>query len=322
MTTEEGRQLGEHWDKIGQKKLDNYLIQEVEHPGYNSQSVLMRAFHIDWLLPGSGTSIIEEELYYSACVCHAIAEHRKGKFNRLYHTLRYDKDYTGLPQFLNRETQKVLGQNFNLLKLYSELAICFTVGFDNFESPFASRWRDFLSEKRSDKCKVLEVGCGSANDYRFLASYGVSQFLDYHGLDASTSNIRNAKARFPEIDFCKGDVCNIDAEDEAFDIVYSFDVLEHFSPTALQAAIRESLRVTKDELWISLFNADHIASHIIQPEREYFWNLLSISELAEDIQLQGFSVEAISVAKELESRFSDYHHYNQQAHILIARRQR
>jgi hypothetical protein len=67
MITEEGRRLGEHWGRIGPRELDRYLVQDLEHPAYNAQSVLIRLFIIDRLFPAEATSIIEAELYYSAC---------------------------------------------------------------------------------------------------------------------------------------------------------------------------------------------------------------------------------------------------------------
>jgi hypothetical protein len=66
MITDEGKLLGQHWDRIDPVELDSYLIQDVEHPSYNPQSVLIRAFIIDRLFPSDANEIFEEELYFSS----------------------------------------------------------------------------------------------------------------------------------------------------------------------------------------------------------------------------------------------------------------
>ena len=40
------------------------------------------------------------------------------------------------------------------------------------------------------------AACGSANDYRFLHSCGVADFLDYTGYDLCAKNIQNARGIF------------------------------------------------------------------------------------------------------------------------------
>ena len=84
MITEEGMRLGRHWDRIGPSELDRYLVQDVEHPAYNPQSVLIRAFIIDRMFPREAMRIIEAELYYSACASFALSGNREGWFAPLY----------------------------------------------------------------------------------------------------------------------------------------------------------------------------------------------------------------------------------------------
>lgn len=320
MITDEGKRLGAHWDRIGPTELNRYLIQEVEHPAYNPQSILIRAFLIDRLFPAEGDAIVEEELYFSACACFALLGQREGWFPALYRKLKQGCDDDGLPAFLRGESRERFGPAFDLMELYSEIAICLSVGFDDFSSPFEKTWRTFLGGRRSEGCEVLELGCGSANDYRFLEQFGVAEFLEYRGIDVSSSNVRNAASRFPKVTFTLDDVCDLDAKDKTVDVAFAFDLYEHLSPSSISTALSESLRITRDELWISLFNAEHIAHHEIRPEGDYHWNLLSIPELAAEIETEGFEAESISIAQELEGRFEGYRHYNTEAHILIARR--
>ncbi|MFU8847508.1 MAG: class I SAM-dependent methyltransferase [Opitutales bacterium] len=320
MMTEEGQRLGEHWDRISPGKLDSYMIQEVEHPAYNAQSVLIRAFIIDRLFPGEAAEIIEAELYYSACASAALAANREGNFARFYHALRHGATDYLLPPFLNQAHSKRFAGYFDLDKLLDDLAIGLSVGFDHFKSPFEKIWHDFLRERTSQPCRLMEFGCGSANDYRMWAATGLDARVRYRGIDVSSSNIANARKRFPCVDFAVGDICQVEAEDAAFDITLAFDVYEHLSPAALGLALRESLRVTRDECWMSFFNADTSPQHSFREVEDYHWNRLSLPVLVEEIKASGFEVELYSVQDVLASKFEGYQHYNQEAHILVARR--
>jgi len=106
----------------------------------------------------------------------------------------------------------------------------------------------------------------------------------------------------------------------AFDVTVAFDVYEHLSPTALPLALGESLRVTRDECWMSLFNADSCPDHVFQEVEDYHWNMLSLQLLADEIRSFGFDAEIYSVPYILESRFDGYRHFNREAHIIVARR--
>lgn len=320
MITEEGKVLGNHWDRIGSDTLDRYLVQDVENPAFNPQSVLIRAFLLDRLFSGEASKLIEEELFFATCCCFALLGHREGWFPDLYRKVKSACPNPDLPVFLRSGNRQRHGARFELSDVYSELAICIAVGFDDFASPFERLWKDWIRNRDAEPIKLLELGCGSANDFRYFDSYGLTEFCEYSGIDASGANIRNAKRRFPNVQFRVGDACAIGAADQSFDVTVAFDLYEHLSEDALSLAISESLRVTKDELWMSLFNAADIPSHRIEPVDDYHWNLLSLWELQTDIQAQGFDVEIISVAQHLEGRYEGYRHYNQEAYILIATR--
>lgn len=320
MITKEGKVLGQHWDRIGSDTLDRYLVQDVENPAFNPQSVFIRAFLLDRLFPGEASGLIEEELFFATCCCYALLGHRIGWFPDLYRKVKSGCPDPDLPVFLRSGNRQRLGARFELSDVYSALAICIATGFDDFRSPFERLWRDWIRSRDAEPFKILELGCGSANDFRYFDSYGLTALCEYSGIDVSEANVRNAKRRFPHVQFRVGDACAIGAADQSFDVTVAFDLYEHLSEDALSLAVSESLRVTKDELWISLFNASDITSHQIKPVDDYHWNLLSLCELQRDIQARGFEVEIISVSKQLEGRFEGYRHYNQEAHILIATR--
>jgi len=320
MITEEGARLGRRWDRFGAGELDRYLIQEVEHPAYNAQSVLIRAFIIDRLFPGAGTELIDAELYYSACALFALHSNREGCFAPLYDAVQKDSPGHALPPFLQKSYRDRFAQYFDVPGLYDDLAKCLPAGFDNFSSPFENAWRHFLGGRDFKRCRMIELGCGSANDYRVWAASGISSLLDYTGIDVSTLNIGNARRRFRGERFLVGDICAIDAADQSFDVTVAFDVYEHLSPASLSLALTESLRVTRDECWMSFFKADDVPQHGFSEVGDYHRNVLSISLLEAEVRAHGFDVEIYSVPEILESRFDGYRHYNREARILAATR--
>ena len=322
MITEEGMRLSQHWDRIGPRELDRYLIQDVEHPAYNPQSVLIRAFIIDRMFPREAMQIIEAELYYSACASFALCANREGWFAPLYHTLMHGSAGYELPPFLRKKYRDRFSSYFDVSDLFDQLAICLAVGFDNFSSPFEEIWRNFLKGRQFRRCHLVELGCGSANDYRMWSACGVSSLLEYTGIDVSKANIGNAQRRFHDETFLVDDICSIDAGNQSFDVTVVFDVYEHLSPSSLSTALNESLRITRDECWMSFFNAADIPQHTFREVDDYHWNVLSISMLEEEVRATGFDVEIYSVPEILETRFDGYRHYNREAHILAATRKR
>lgn len=320
MITAEGQRLAQHWSRYGRDQLDSYLIQDVEHPSINPQSVLIRAFVIDRLFPGEFAEMIEEELFFAACACHVLQANRQGRLRELFEAVRNTEADAALPEFLRRDFRLETGRLFDLEQLIAGLAKAITLGFEHFSSPFQDVWRQQFQGRSAAAPRIIELGCGSANDYRFWDSYGIAPQVDYVGIDVCEANISNARSRFPKIRFLTGDACCIDEQDRSFDVVLACDLLEHLSPAALDAALVEIERLARDEVWLSLFNASDAAAHIFQPVDDYHWNTLSLSETSRHLGAAGFSTEVVSIADVLEQRFSGYRHYNRAARILIGRR--
>lgn len=320
MITAEGEKLGRHWTQYGQDYLDSYLIQNVEHPSINPQSILIRAFVIDLLFPGKFTEIIEEELFFSACACHALQAYGKGRLRDVFEAVRGNHVNAAIPPFLHKGFRTGRSHIFDCEQLIAELAKCITLGFEYFRSPFQGVWRERLRGRSSAAPRMIELGCGSANDYRFWDEYGMASHVEYIGLDVCEANIRNAKSRFPGVRFLAGDACCTGEDDMAFDVVFVFDLLEHFSPEALDAALMEIARLSRDEVWLSFFNATDAVGHDFQAVGDYYWNTLSLPDISKNLHEAGFLTETVSIAGELEHRFPGYSHYNRNVHIMIGKR--
>lgn len=321
MISEEGRRLARHWQGLGREHLDSYLIQDVEHPAINPQSILVRAFLADRLLPGACAELVSEELLFSACACHALQAHRENKLRELYATVRRAGTGDALPDFLNACLPPHATQSFALETLIADLAKCITLGFEHFTSPFAGRWKECLAQAPSAALSVLELGCGSANDYRFWDAYGLARAIDYVGIDVSEENVRNAKARFPDTSFHVGDACCPDYANRSFDVVFMSDVLEHLSRSAVEAALANAERISRDEIWLALFNAGESAAHRFEAKDDYHWNMLSVAEIGQHLGAVGFSCEILSIAAEMAHRLPGYVHYNPGAYLIVGRRE-
>ena len=329
--TREGRQMGKVWSRYGSAQLDRYLIQEVEHPALNAQSVLMRSFLMDRLFPGRFHDLIERELYFSAVASFGLLALREGWFSQLRDALLSagEDDIPGpdpaLPGFLTVGFRPAPG--FSVTGLMDQLLECSRQGFDQFKSPFEDEIRQALASSTAGeggtpdrRPMVLELACGSANDFRFWHQFGFADRIDYCGVDVCPENIANARTRFPQHDFRVADACALPMADASADVVVAFDLYEHLSEQALEQAIAETARVSRDELWLSFFNAAPVSAHEFRPVDGYHWNLLSLDLLVRELALHDFQSQVVDVAAELSARFPGYRHHNEQAFVLLAGR--
>jgi ubiquinone/menaquinone biosynthesis C-methylase UbiE len=131
------------------------------------------------------------------------------------------------------------------------------IGVDSVEFPPGSResfdalyarWRETIDEHRERflaACRgqrVLEVGCGTACDGRYLVENGV----DYRAVDASRRSLALAREHFSQqglpARFANADATALPFADGAFDLVFSIGVVHHVPDW--ERACREIARVT------------------------------------------------------------------------------
>jgi ubiquinone/menaquinone biosynthesis C-methylase UbiE len=91
---------------------------------------------------------------------------------------------------------------------------------------------------------VLDAACGAGYGSKMLHNSGAKSVV---GVDISEESLHNAQKVYgaDNIDFVYGDVNNLVFEDASFDVVVSFETIEHIDHG--QKWIRESARVLKDE---------------------------------------------------------------------------
>lgn len=124
--------------------------------------------------------------------------------------------------------------------------------------------------------KVLDVGCGLGLMVKYLRMLGV----DAYGVDISNYALLKAEKEVKSY-LKRGSVLNLPFEDDSFDLVVSYDVLEHIPRRKAGKAVKECMRVsnkyclhkifTDENRWIKLFHGLDI-SHVSVFKRKWWEN--------------------------------------------------
>jgi ubiquinone/menaquinone biosynthesis C-methylase UbiE len=181
-------------------------------------------------------------------------------------------------------------------------------------------WRTALTQEKARGLAVLEVACGSANDYRYLESYGIARLVHYTGIDLCEKNIVNAKLMFPQAQFRVGNVLELEFENGSFDYVLVQDLFEHLSLLGLERALEEVCRVARRGLCLGLFNAYEEDGHQLKPLELYHWNRLSVPQLRRFLEQRGFATEVVHIGTFLKWRLGAAHTHNPGAYTVLAER--
>jgi ubiquinone/menaquinone biosynthesis C-methylase UbiE len=322
--------------------LSDYLVADVEDPRLNLQSVLSRHFLIRALTGDRLGGLMEQECQFAAVMNWLLSLARPPRGGddlvAVLHALRCRADNAEgieIPQFVL--------QTFSAFPLAAS-----PVGVPNYlerflaDAPLERReiegrmealdtfrdlWRRTLNEAPASaadpdgraRLSVLEVACGSANDYRFLDAYGIGRLIDYTGLDLCAKNVANAQALFPGVRFAVGNAFELAAPDKSFDLCIVHDLFEHLSLEGMEAALGEICRVTRRGLCIGFFNMDEIGEHRARPVEEYHWNTLSMARVKESFARHGFAAQVLHIGSWLRQQVGCEHTHNPNAYTFWLR---
>ncbi|MBD3267499.1 methyltransferase domain-containing protein [bacterium] len=315
----ENQDLQYTWDRYEAGHLDRYLVKGVEDPRINIQSILNRAYVIDTLWPDTYTGGIYLELRYGTILTWLLKQIESGQS---VEDIRGRIQNNDVPSVV-RETGQWLQGSHCPFPDFIELALDYRnptqpeFGFSEWVlSLFCDYWKNKLSMKTSKPIHVLEVACGSANDYRYLVKTGLADLLQYTGMDISAKNIANAKKRFPEVAFIQCSILENGLQDKKFHYAYVFDLFEHLSPRACLFAMDELIRVTCNEIWIHLFNAHFGPEDLICKKEFYYWNALSVPRLQAYLTTKVKSLDCVVITDFLHDKFGFDEYYNPHAVML------
>ena len=98
--------------------------------------------------------------------------------------------------------------------------------------------RRFSIEIR-DKKPVWDFGCGPGQTARYLRDLGI----EIAGLDLSEKILEQARTIHPDINFRKGDILQLEFDDDSIGGVVAFYAIVHFTEEQVETAFREAFRV-------------------------------------------------------------------------------
>jgi SAM-dependent methyltransferase len=299
------------------------LVSDVEDPRINPQSILTRALICDSLWPGRFEDLIEQEFRFGFALTWVLDHLRKGVSSKMILDAINRSDFERCPKFILETAAALRNSTSPLLDYFSvalstdeeaaEGGIC-----EPALNTFSVLWNEQLRNLDHAGISVVEPACGSANDYRCLHDRGFQRFLRYTGFDIAPKNIANARRRFPDVDFRVDDIFASGLSNESFEYCFVHDLFEHLSPDGLTKAIRETLRFTKREAWLSFFNVGEAPEHRFERRGSYYWNHLSREQLVETVREFAQKVDVVRISDLAKTKFGFVGYFNQGACTIIA----
>ncbi|MBA3529615.1 MAG: class I SAM-dependent methyltransferase [Propionibacteriaceae bacterium] len=290
---QEEAKLKRVWSRHLTEMLDIYLVSGFQDPRLNAQSIIGRHTLVRALFGSEFETLMREELAHAAELNDAIRLRGLEQGVRLTATMNPE---------LQAGVQRVMESVADRLPI------------------FAGRWQEALSGREATPLRVIEFACGSANDYRAFADYGIARFLDYTGIDLNVKNVANARRRFPEVDFRVGSILSLPEKRRSVDYVIGYDILEHLSLQGMQTVLETAERIARRGLYFAFFRMDEVPEHEEHLRGNYHYNLLSVDRMREHMEQRYASVQLIHIAKMFEDEYGYPHSYdyNRRAYSLIA----
>lgn len=330
---QETQALRRMWDRHDAADLRDYLVASVEDPRINLSSILTRHFLVELLFGPRFAALQEAEVRFSMALNWMLQRFEHPMIDEDIESLRLGLrrpmavvEGVTMPNFLHqiytRLPESVAGvqiPNYLDALLTPDLLAMTPVRLpEPVLNTLANAWQQALHGLEAPQLSVLEPACGSANDYRFFAAFGLARFLDYSGFDLCEKNVLNARGLCPGADFYVGNVLQMERPDQSVDVLIAHDLFEHLSPAALEQALAEVTRVTRSAMCLGFFQMHEEPEHLIRPVEEYHWNRLSLPRLREKLEAAGFAVQAIHLDTFLMRQFGGEPTHNPHACVLRA----
>jgi len=338
----ESEKLTQCWMRHEPGTLRDYLVADVEDPRINLQSIFSRHWILERCSGDRFAALMNEEQRFSAAMNALLA-----LFEKLHHPEEAELILYALGQqsdnaegieipHLILDAFKALPVDLCGVTVPNYVATALREG--QFQEgklhlppatldTFAALWSSVLASaatnagsEAQNRPTVLEPACGSANDYRFLHRYGITELIDYTGFDLCAHNVENARAMNPQARFIEGNVFQIAAADRAYDMCFVHDLFEHLSIEGLQTAVGEITRVTRESICAHFFNMDEIPEHQVRPVENYHWNTLSLGRVRDLFHTHGFESQALHIGTFVRRRLNSEGTHNPNAYTLIAKR--
>ena len=325
----ENERLRSSWNCFPEEVLADYLSVGEQDQRINAHSTLTRSLLVDTLWPGKFDALIEEEMRFGVILTWLLQKLEngveRGTLLDAIDACASGPDDPGIPEVVRDAAVWLQSDDCPILDYISEALI-----FANEDHPesrlgesaldtFITVWDGRLSECEAEPVSVLELACGSGNDYQAIHASGIGRCIDYSGFDISWKNVSNARIRFPGVNFFEASILNSGLPDASHDYVFAHDVIGHLSGEGMEQAVREVMRIARREAWIHCFNAVDIEDHEIRPFKLYHKNRVSIPRMRESLEAAGAAnVDVIPISAMLEEKFGFRQEYTATSATFIA----
>lgn len=143
-------------------------------------------------------------------------------------------------------------------------------GKEDYVHPYSMAWRMghiyatvFKENKDLMKGKILYLGCNAGTSVCVLSKY----CDEVVGVDINENAIKRArqiakKEKIKNVLFIHANICDMPFDDNHFDGVYAFQVIEHIYPEHMDMVLEEIKRVTK--------KGGAIVVEVPHPDNEYY----------------------------------------------------
>lgn len=136
----------------------------------------------------------------------------------------------------------IMGQELNkIAKMYDTVAIEYSGTFsgEHEKKPKDQEILRRFSIEIGDKRPVWDFGCGPGQTTKYLRDLGI----EISGLDLSEKTLEQARTVHPEIHFQKGNILELEFENDSIAGVVAFYAIVHFTEEQVGRAFREVFRV-------------------------------------------------------------------------------
>ncbi len=324
----ENERLRASWDCFAAEHLATYLSVEEQDQRINTHSILTRALLADTLWPGRFAGLIDEELRFGLVMTWLLQQRKAGvERHDLLRWLSSPDPHPRVPGFI-ADTAAWLQSSDCPIADYVTEVLMFTDPdrppwhlFDPAFDTFRGLWSIQLAGLAAERISLLEIACGSGNDFKAIRDFGLAEHVAYSGLDISWKNIANARDRFRGVDFFEASILDSGLPSGSFDVIFVHDLLGHLSPEALEVALAEIMRITRREAWLHCHNVADIDHHEVHPFFSYYRNRLSLSGLVASLERAGAAdVTIVPISAMLERKFGFTPEYTASAGTLLVRK--
>jgi ubiquinone/menaquinone biosynthesis C-methylase UbiE len=156
----------------------------------------------------------------------------------------------------------IMGHDLNKIEnLYDSVAKEYAETFsgEHEKKPKDQEILKRFSIEIGDRRPVWDFGCGPGETAKYLKKLGI----EISGLDLSEKILKQARTIHPEINFKKGNILELEFDDDSIGGVVAFYAIVHFTEKQVEIAFREVFRVLQqDGLFLLTYHIGEETIHI------------------------------------------------------------